>query len=85
MGSVLKPILTLKEYFWCHVYCAHLGAPWYQIVGASRTVSNRGSGTLDMAKLDNSFALCAILCLVSMCAAGRPAREWAIVCDLPCF
>ena len=43
MGSVLKPILTLKEYFWCHVFCAHLGAPWYQIVGASCTVSNRGS------------------------------------------
>jgi len=27
---------TLKEYFWCYFYCAHLGTPWYQIVGASR-------------------------------------------------
>jgi len=43
IGSVLKPIQTLKEYFWSHVYCAHLGIPWYQIVGASRTVSNRES------------------------------------------
>jgi len=22
----------------CHIYCAHLGAPWHQIVGASRAV-----------------------------------------------
>jgi len=40
MGSVLKPIQTLKEYISCHVYCAHLGTPWYQIVGGSRTISN---------------------------------------------
>jgi len=43
MGSVLKPIQTLEEFFLCHVYCAYLGTPWYQIVGASRTVSNRES------------------------------------------
>ena len=43
MVSVLKLIKTLKEYFWCHIYCAHLGIPWYQIVGASRTVFNRES------------------------------------------
>jgi len=43
IGSVLKPIQTLKEYFSCHVYCAHLGTLWYQIVGSSRTVSNRES------------------------------------------
>jgi len=43
MSSVLKPIQTLKEYFWCHVYCTHLGTPWYQIVGASRTISTRES------------------------------------------
>jgi len=43
MGSVLKRIQTLKEYFWCHVYCAHLGTPWYRIVGACRTVCNRES------------------------------------------
>jgi len=46
IGSVLKPIQTLKEYFWSHVYCVHLGTPWYQIVGAFRTVSNRESRTL---------------------------------------
>jgi len=40
MGSVLILIQTLKEYFSCHVYCAHLGTPWYQNVGASCTVSN---------------------------------------------
>jgi len=28
MVSVLKPIQTLKDYFLCHVYCAHLGIPW---------------------------------------------------------
>ena len=43
MGSVLKPIQTLKEYFWCHFYCAQLAIPLHQIVGASRTVSNRES------------------------------------------
>ena len=41
IGSVLKPIQTLKEYFWSHVHCAHLGTPCYQIFGSSRTVSNR--------------------------------------------
>jgi len=41
MGSVPKLIQTLKEYFWCHNYCAHFGTPWYQIVRASHTVSNR--------------------------------------------
>jgi len=43
IGSVLKPIQTLKEYFWSYSYCAQLGTPWHQIVGASRTVSNRES------------------------------------------
>ena len=44
MGSVLlKSIQTLKEYFSCHIYCAHLDTPWYQIVGFPRTVSNRES------------------------------------------
>ena len=41
MGSVLKPIQTLKEYFLCHVSGAHLGTTWYQIIGASRRVSNK--------------------------------------------
>ena len=43
IGSVLKPIQTLKKYFWSHVYCAQLGTPWHQIVGVSRTVFNRES------------------------------------------
>jgi len=32
-------IQTLKEHFCCHIYCAHLGTPWYKIVGAFRAVS----------------------------------------------
>jgi len=36
-------ILTLKECLCCHIYCAHLGTPWYQIVGDSSTFSNRES------------------------------------------
>jgi len=43
MGSVLKPIQTLKEYLCCHIYCAHLATPWYKIVGTSRIVSDRES------------------------------------------
>ena len=46
MGSVLKPIQTLKEYFVCHLIAltlVPLGTTWYQIVGASRTVSQRQS------------------------------------------
>ena len=33
-------IQTLKECLCCHTYCAHLGTPWYQIVGACRAVSD---------------------------------------------
>ena len=33
-------IQTLKDCLCCHIYCAHLGTPWYQIVGDSRTGSN---------------------------------------------
>ena len=38
-----KQIQTLKECLCCHIYCVHLGTPWYQIVGDSRTVFNRES------------------------------------------
>jgi len=40
---VLKLIQALKEYFLCHVYCAHFGTPWHQIVTASCTVAARKS------------------------------------------
>ena len=42
MGSVLKPLQTLKEYFSCHLVSLGtklLGIPWYQIVGAPSMVS----------------------------------------------
>jgi len=34
---------TLTDYLCCHIYCAYLGTPWDQIVGAFRAVSNRES------------------------------------------
>jgi hypothetical protein len=36
-------IQTLKERLCCHIYCAHLGIPWHQIVGVYRAVSSRES------------------------------------------
>jgi len=43
VGLVLKPIQTLKEYFWSHIYCAHPSVTRLKIVWASCTVSNRES------------------------------------------
>ena len=43
MGSVLKPIQTLKEFFYVTSIALTLVPLWYQIAGASRTVSNRES------------------------------------------
>jgi len=32
-----------KKCFFCHIYCAHLGTPWYSTVTVSRAVANRES------------------------------------------
>jgi len=38
--NVPSPGTKCKDFICCHIYCAHLDTPWYQIVGNSHTVSN---------------------------------------------
>jgi len=52
-----KQIQTLKESLCCHIYCVHLGSPWYQIVGDSRTVCTWSPGTLDPRDFFSGFSV----------------------------